>query len=210
MLRRLLTFLSALSLLLCVATAITSMCRGQRVDVVGLEQVALSGNDGSYSAIYLGGTSQGLEAGRWATQYPNTDNADWYSAHRTRRWRWFHGDRQFGVFSGLKRPLSIWERLGFDRTHLRQRTWDEDATRIVCLTQHDAISAPWWFITLLTALLPAVQGSRCLGRWCRRRRYPAGLCPTCGYDLRASRERCPECGSPIHQSTIETQNSRTT
>jgi hypothetical protein len=34
----------------------------------------------------------------------------------------------------------------------------------------------------------------------RRAREDAGLCTECGYDLRASEERCPECNAPLPES----------
>lgn len=49
---------------------------------------------------------------------------------------------------------------------------------------------PLWLPFGLAAILP------CLWTF-RRTRHRPGLCPTCSYDLRASPERCPECGTPI-------------
>ena len=48
---------------------------------------------------------------------------------------------------------------------------------------------PHWLPTLALAL-PAAWLTR---RW--RRRPAPGLCRACGYDLRATPERCPECGA---------------
>ena len=51
---------------------------------------------------------------------------------------------------------------------------------------------------LLFSALPAVVYSRRFHRWYRARDLIAqGRCVQCGYDLRASKDRCPECGTPV-------------
>ena len=56
-----------------------------------------------------------------------------------------------------------------------------------------------WGVTLAaTAALPVIWLMCATLSWrrrvvCRTR----NLCPRCGYDLRASAERCPECGMPV-------------
>ena len=51
------------------------------------------------------------------------------------------------------------------------------------------VRVPHWLVALLAGIAPAVYGYR------RRRRPPPGYCRNCGYDLRASPGRCPECGT---------------
>ena len=54
------------------------------------------------------------------------------------------------------------------------------------------VAVPHWLPALLLSLAPA---RRLVRRLQCRRRARAGLCPRCGYDLRATRDRCPECGA---------------
>lgn len=55
-----------------------------------------------------------------------------------------------------------------------------------------AVAYPW--LVAATAALPLLRGRTILRAVDRR---SAGLCPACGYDLRASPGRCPECGEKV-------------
>ena len=54
------------------------------------------------------------------------------------------------------------------------------------------ITAPLWMLALLGGLLPLVRLVMAVRRSQALRR---GHCTVCGYDLRATPERCPECGT---------------
>jgi hypothetical protein len=55
--------------------------------------------------------------------------------------------------------------------------------------------APLWFLVTGTAALPTFKLRVLPNALRRRRRGKRGLCLACGYDLRASPARCPECGT---------------
>ena len=54
------------------------------------------------------------------------------------------------------------------------------------------VGLSYWLLTSVSAVLPLLWLRRL-----RRTRYRAGLCPRCGYDLRATPEECPEGGVEV-------------
>lgn len=61
------------------------------------------------------------------------------------------------------------------------------------------VIVPLWMPVVATALLPVARA----GLWWRGRkrvrRRAVGLCPLCRYDLRATPDRCPECGTEVRE-----------
>jgi hypothetical protein len=64
-------------------------------------------------------------------------------------------------------------------------------------------TVPFWAVAVTAALLPS---SRLISRWRQRRRAQRmrGLCPACEYDLRATPDHCPECGTIIQADPLPT------
>ena len=61
---------------------------------------------------------------------------------------------------------------------------------------------PYWLLALLFLPLPLWIGTIHRRRQRRANRRARGLCPDCGYDLRATPGRCPECGAHPKRSVL--------
>jgi hypothetical protein len=151
----------------------------------------------------------------WVRSYFRHDTYAWYSDYPARK-HW-HVESSLGgldlccsqgyptdMLQGYRgRPVSDWERegllgdvfnyngrriargvAGFWRAHMPRGPTRTAETRFWGL--------PYWFLFALTAPAPLVMAVR---RRRRRRRREKGQCLACGYDLRATPERCPECGA---------------
>jgi hypothetical protein len=93
---------------------------------------------------------------------------------------------------------TLWQKLGFNAWARRRdaRYLGIGPMRVDSWTGR----APYWAIVLLSGAA-AAPWLRTAGRRLidlrRRRRAGRGLCGRCGYDVRASPERCPECGEAV-------------
>jgi hypothetical protein len=109
------------------------------------------------------------------------------AANSPRGWRWGSGPGD-AIY-----PREHWyQRVGFDARFDRDIARPRRRTRWVRI---ELVQVPHWFIAALFAVAPAVWVVRHIQADTRARRIARGLCPLCGYDLRATCDRCPECGT---------------
>jgi hypothetical protein len=93
-----------------------------------------------------------------------------------------------GPYVKDRTPRSQWRRLGLMRV-TGQLTGPDGATRSYVAIR---VAYPWLAAPPLAMVLLSLASIRR-----RHRRIRLGLCARCGYDLRASSGRCPECGLPM-------------
>jgi hypothetical protein len=63
------------------------------------------------------------------------------------------------------------------------------------------VAVPGWACIALSAILP-IRWVILFRRKRREEKIAAGICLRCGYDLRSSPERCPECGESRPRSAV--------
>ena len=183
--RRLFTILSAASLLLCVATCALWVRSLGRVET--LRRLAIGPESSIREDRVISGQGR-IEWWRWRANgladLPLSETVGpqpWTYLDETPTrsdWKWrLHRGKTLGG--------EAWEGLGF-----RAVTSHNDPPS-VRPRSYQSVSVPYYILTLLTLVLPACRLRQFRrDRWRRR----PGLCPACGYDLRATPDRCPECG----------------
>ena len=180
--RRLLNLLTALSLLLCVAVCVLWVRSYWRYDLAGWDARSVAPILGSYRGHVLWAAEWGGEESRSGSLPRSDSDSGDDGPDDRRRFNYDNGpvdsDSEV-VWNNLRRKAAL-SVAGFIYTFAADST-----------PPFRMVITPSWFVALLCAILPARRLWRSRTRRLRSRR---GLCPACGYDLRATPGRCPECG----------------
>jgi hypothetical protein len=197
--RLLLHFLCALSLLLCLAFVAAWVRSGFRHECVYCYHYNEDEPQERLVVLSSGGGIVKLQSS-WSLYRASA--SDW-KRYREGNYRpagvYYNPEYTYfdpGMAQTFRRLPHGWYFAGFGSAWNRSSEMDPAAVppRLRVVFAFRDVAAPWWALVLMTAAAPAWQAVRIARGRRRRRRVRAGLCAKCGYDLRASSGRCPECG----------------
>jgi len=200
MFRRIFTLISALSLLLCVTTVALFIASFWYMSGVSATWPAFR-QPGKYMGLELN-LARGkltviaaLQPVPWEEWW---DGITYYSTVRIStasvpspgfKYYWYHV-YSWEPFTTIKAPAEFEDpRGGPDQTVSLMPGFGLPFSML----DGSRITFPFWIVLLVLCVLPAWR----LRQFFRQRhRNKFNLCPVCGYDLRATSNRCPECGTP--------------
>ena len=107
---------------------------------------------------------------------------------------------EHGFYSGPAYPFDKSSE-GKSHSFLGFEFWRLDSSYPHLDRHFKSITFPHAALIVLLALYPLRYASKLHRSRLRRKRAHLGLCPQCGYDLRATSGRCPECGAVV-ESTL--------
>jgi hypothetical protein len=140
-------------------------------------------------------TDRGLLLSTWGTQYlrPGREN-EYESEIRENDPAWHEGWQiESGEAVAYSGPKALAK--GLWKFQFWSQEWPAHRTDMNRWKQRQAIAwFPLWVPMVALGLWPLAEAFR---RQRSRKRRSLGHCSHCGYDLRASRKRCPECGTVI-------------
>jgi len=212
-----------LSFLLAIASAyfwVRSDRAGAEIPRKGVRFYSLISNQGSLGVQSLGvvirrgdfSTKRAI-IGRPLTQYKESpaNYAQWEQANQIMnikvRLRSSKAQTRSGRIApsapAILKPPSKWPRyetirhMRIERELLTEKPVDGKMTALSQKSEEWLMGwriwIPYWLLVIIFMLLPIYAGYR---RMRYGKRTATNCCPSCGYDLRASPERCPECGRP--------------
>jgi hypothetical protein len=182
--RRLFNILSAASLLLCVAACV--LC----VRSYWISDRLWSHGGDRYVYSFRGRMAIGLEYAGFIEDSTWNDHKWHFSLDYTPG----HAAGDKDPLGGQGDPGARWDYhfLGFASSASRGGLAARNLYSVAVYLSGYRIVVPHAAIACLFAILPSLTLRR---RRTQYRRHKAGQCGTCGYDLRATPDRCPECGT---------------
>jgi hypothetical protein len=182
--RRIVNLLTALSLVLCVAVLALWVRSYLRVDVAGRTAMWPEGQNWYWRDWHLWSADGGVRLMSEGFLVNSTSFADQW-AQKVGRGYWNASP------PGQNSPREPFPRnLWFDLWS--QRKGNNRVGPEVIYSDDLNVRVPYWAMAVAAGIAPALW---LIHARSRRKRLRSSLCPACGYDLRASPERCPECGT---------------
>jgi hypothetical protein len=110
--------------------------------------------------------------------------------YRTRSWQKLDGEDRatWNWYAVPQNPLPLRERLGLVGPSFEFRNKPFGGATAI---HYWSLNVPYWVLLLALVVLPIFWMVQCRRMTLRRAQF---RCLCCGYDLRATPDRCPECG----------------